>query len=107
MIQHPGLPRLTAEHRVTSPETRDYNCIAWAAGDVEHWWEPGRYWPIPASADDYGIHALEAVYRELGYVDCGTDDSLEPGFEKVVLYGSGLFYTHAARQLPTGEWTSK
>jgi hypothetical protein len=32
---------------------------------------------------------------------------LEPGFEKVVLYGSALLYTHAARQLPNGKWTSK
>jgi hypothetical protein len=35
------------------------------------------------------------------------DASLEPGFEKVALYGGGLLYTHAARQLPTGKWTSK
>jgi len=27
--------------------------------------------------------------------------------EKVALYGSFLFYTHAARQLPDGRWTSK
>ncbi len=30
-------PGLTPEnHRVTSPDTTDYNCIAWSAGDVEH-----------------------------------------------------------------------
>ena len=32
---------------------------------------------------------------------------MEPGFQKVALYGSALIYTHAARQLPTGKWTSK
>jgi hypothetical protein len=35
------------------------------------------------------------------------DASLEPGFEKVALFGSSLYYTHAARQLPNGKWTSK
>ncbi len=28
------------------------------------------------------------------------DELLEPGFEKVAIYGYGFFYTHAARQLP-------
>jgi len=33
-------PRLTAQnHRITSPATQGYNCVAWAAGDVEHWWQ--------------------------------------------------------------------
>jgi len=32
---------------------------------------------------------------------------LEPGVEKVALYGVSIFYTHVARQLPTGTWTSK
>jgi hypothetical protein len=34
--------------------------------------------------------------------------SLEPGFEKVALYAFNfLAYTHAARQIPNGKWTSK
>lgn len=28
-------------------------------------------------------------------------------FEKLALYGSAMMYTHAARQLPDGKWTSK
>jgi len=35
------------------------------------------------------------------------DAALEPGFLKVALYGFGFTYTHAARQLPNGKWTSK
>jgi len=42
-----------------------------------------------------------------GYADCDLEDGLESGYEKVALYGSGMFYTHAARQLSTGKWTSK
>jgi hypothetical protein len=35
------------------------------------------------------------------------DVSLDVGFEKVALFGYSLYYTHAARQLPNGKWTSK
>jgi hypothetical protein len=102
-------PRLTpANHRITSPATPDYNCVAWAAEDTEHWWQPGRYWlPMDWPEDDAGLAALERAFLEMGHVDCSMDESWESGFVKVALYGSGLFYTHAARQLVNGKWTSK
>src|SRR5262249_19467017 len=76
-------------------------------GDTTRWYQPGRFWPIPASPDEAGIGVLEQMFLSMGYRDCGGDDSLEPGYEKVALYGYALFYTHAARQLPTGKWTSR
>jgi hypothetical protein len=101
-------PRLTASnHRVTSAATSDYNCVAWAANDTKHWWQPGVFWPVAVTGDDYGIAALEGAFVALGYVDCNENEALEKGFEKVALYGSNLFYTHASKQLPTGKWTSK
>ncbi|MBU2521028.1 MAG: hypothetical protein KKD50_02235, partial [Proteobacteria bacterium] len=40
-------------YRITSLDTVDYNCIAWAAGDTEAWWWPDPlnmyYWPIGVS----------------------------------------------------------
>ena len=108
MIGSAEFPRLTAaNHRVTSPATSDYNCVAWSAGDTEHWWQPGVFWPGLPPCGDFGIGVLERAFAELGYSDCGSDDRLEQGIEKVALFGSGAFYTHAARQLPTGKWTSK
>ncbi len=109
MIQYSDFPRLTPDnHRVTSPETIDYNCAAWAAGDTQHWWQPGEYWlPADWPEDDYGLGALEQAFLALGYVSCEMDATLEVGFLKVALYGSGGTYTHAARQLPGGKWTSK
>jgi len=75
-------PRLTPRnHRVTSPATAEYNCIAWAAEDVEHWWQPGKYWlPADWPENDFGLAALEQAFRALGYESCGMDVSLEPGF---------------------------
>jgi hypothetical protein len=100
-------PRLMpTNHQVTSPPSRAYNCIAWSAGDTEHWWEPGVYWPVEVPPNDHGIGVLEQAFRALGYETC-AHDRLEAGFEKVALYGDRLFYTHAARQLPSGKWTSK
>jgi hypothetical protein len=82
--------------------------VGWAAEDTEHWWQPGKYWlPKDWPADDVGLTALEQAILALGYVDCSMDARCEPGFEKVALYGSGLLYTHAARQLSNGKWTSK
>jgi hypothetical protein len=43
----------------------------------------------------------------VGYVNCGLDAELQPGWEKVALYGNLYMYTHAARQLVSGKWTSK
>lgn len=102
-----NFPRLTPDnHRTTSPSTRDYNCIAWAVHDVERWWQPGDFWPIVANREDCGIDALERAFLSLGFEPC-DDEDVEPGFEKVALYGNNLLYTHAARQLADGKWTSK
>jgi len=105
----PDFPRLTAtNHRITSLATTDYNCIAWATGDTTFWWQPGVHWPIPADASAVGIDSLVNALSAIEYELC-NDGSIEPGFEKVALYGisSQLFYTHAARQLRNGKWTSK
>jgi hypothetical protein len=108
MIPASDFPRLTPDnHRLTSPESLIYNCIAWSVGDVEHWWQPGIFWPISVHPHDFGIGVLEEMFKALGYQDCEMDMNVEPGFEKVALFGYSLYYTHAARQLPNGKWTSK
>jgi hypothetical protein len=100
-------PNLTSQnHRVTSPASKDYNCIAWAAKDTEHWWQPGVFWPLENSPEDFGISILIQCFESLGFMAC-QDEKFEASFEKIAIYGSGSFYTHAARQLPDGKWTSK
>lgn len=67
MIGSKEFPRLTKEnHRVTSPATPNYNCIAWATHDNEHWWQPGVYWqPKDWPEDDVGLGALEHAFFAL------------------------------------------
>jgi hypothetical protein len=107
-------PRLrTAHYRITSPPCRDYNCIAWAAGEVSAWWwpraDPGSdvgHWPAGVPEEET-LAAFESAYATLGYVRCASEGH-EPGYEKVALFASPeRVPTHAARQLPEGRWTSK
>jgi hypothetical protein len=95
---------------VTSPETRAYNCVAWAAGDTARWWWPDPesdacFWPpgVPAAET---VDAFVAALATLGYAPCSGDD-FEPGFEKVALFAADGVPTHVARQLAGGRWTSK
>ena len=41
-----------------------------------------------------------------GFESC-DDDALEDGIEKVALFADGGLFTHTARQLRSGRWTSK
>lgn len=97
-------------HRVTSPKTPDYNCIAWAAGETHRrWWPiagPGWYWPpnLPKVAT---VDIFVEAFRLIGYAHCDSPEH-EQGYEKVALYLSiGGAPTHMARQLLSGTWTSK
>ena len=106
-------PRLTPHnHWITSPRTKRYNCIAWAAGLSSKWWWPAKdaYWPENARMTQSVGGFLEA-FGTLGYEEC-EDGSFEAGYEKVALYArekpdGSLWPTHAARQLPNQRWTSK
>ena len=103
-----ALPRLTADnYRITSRASWEYNCIAWALGLTDAWWwpVPGRYWPAGVLWEET-VAAFVAAFATLGYKPCaGTD--LEPGVEKTALFARDETPTHAARQLPSGLWTSK
>jgi hypothetical protein len=101
----PGL--LVDGYSVTSAATNTYNCIAWAAGVNSVWWDPatGYYWPDGAPRE-HAIEALKAVFAGMGFVDCDSADQ-ERGFDKIALYGDLGEWTHAARMLENGKWTSK
>jgi hypothetical protein len=93
-----------------SEKSAVYNCIAYAAGDDSRRWAGYRdvdyFWPEGAE-EGLTLSALTSAFQILGYAICDSA-SLEPGFEKVVLYvdKDGL-WTHAAKQTDDGQWTSK
>jgi hypothetical protein len=104
-----NFPKLASSpHKVTSPKTAAYNCIAWAAADTSRWWWPDPffqyYWP-PLAKREETLAVFITVFKSLGYLEMNIDPT-SPG-EKVALYALGGSPTHAARQLPSGRWTSK
>jgi len=96
-----------ASYQVTSNIDFAYNCIAWAAGDVERfWWPVGQaYWPDNVPREE-SLDALIRLFENRGFWRC-EDGQVEAGMDKVALYASQGFPTHASRQLPNGRWTSK
>ena len=93
---------------ITSEYDHLYNCVGWVVGLTTEWWEPNfedGVWPdgvAPERTVTATIHALATV----GYEPC-EDGNLQEGFEKAAIFGEGDLFIHAARQLPSGLWTSK
>lgn len=109
------LPHLTFDTcEITSPMSRRYNCIAWAAGANDRWWWPdpeGLYfWPDGVPREET-VDAFMQAYATCGYQLC-LNSSLRAALEKIALFGiktsdGSTLPTHAALQLESGEWTSK
>ena len=104
-------PRLrTSAYEFTSPQDVRYNCVAWAAGDVDRWWEPDGFglgfWPAIAPRA-YTLEAYASAYSQLGFEKCRSQGP-EAGFEKIAIFvDEGGKPEHVARQLYSGSWTSK
>lgn len=99
-------------YSITSEESNRYNCIAWALHHTTQFWDPGMigvggyYWP-PGVAKDDSVKSWIRVFEIHGYKPCRGDEP-QPGIEKIAIYGkSNGDATHVARQLPSGELTSK
>lgn len=63
------------------------------------------YWP-PGVPREETLDAFLAAFGTFGYTPTG-DPSLEPDTDKVAIFAISGVPTHAARQLPSGKWTSK
>ncbi len=101
----PRLNKSPYPFTITSPSDIRYNCIAWAVGVSNLWWDPYHFWPQNCPRE-VTIPAFVKVLGTLGYRPC-EDGRRERGYEKIVLYALGNEPTHAARQLSNGRWTSK
>ena len=70
---------------ITSPATRQYNCIAWAFGDDKKFYWPDAeklmFWPNNVPREET-IEAFISLYKTIGYNICGNGN-FENGFEKI------------------------
>ena len=105
------LPNLRPEDfQCTSVPDEFYNCLAYAAGIEDEWWEPLKedaWWPDHLPPDDTPENLIK-VYEFVGFVRT-ANGAPEPGFDKIAIYEhpGANGYSHAARLLPDGWWTSK
>ena len=99
-------PELTRTgYEVTSDINDDYNCIAWAVGDNKNWWShlPGYRWSERRGPE---VECLLELFAGLGFETCESSN-LEEGYDKVAIFAIEGCWSHAARILPDGRWTSK
>ena len=97
-------------YRISSPQNYRYNCIAWAAKNDNKWWWPDPqnigYWPagIPRKVS---LESFILAFASFGFSVC-DDWNFEAGYEKIAIFTDLQdIPSHAARQLSSGEWTSK
>ena len=108
------LPRLRGSgYVITSDQADRPNCIGWVLYSDLYFdpvavggWLAGYYWP-PGIRDDYNVETLLELFALFAFEECDNSD-LEDGVEKIAIYtGADGEASHVARQLPSGEWTSK
>ena len=110
---HYDFPNLRHEDWQRTSEPANYNCIAFAAGDVTRFWWPNPFFPEPS--DDFWptgtpqeetVAAVVLAFSTCGYAPC-EDGTLESGVEKVAIYALRDAVKHAALQQENGKWRSK
>jgi hypothetical protein len=102
-----------------------YNCFAYALGKTDAFWAYNAEWPpdVPRRPEfpDH-IDGYIELFTTFGYASCSALSGVRPdhfdqeeGLEKVALYAkensaNGITYLqcpHVAKQLPSGNWSSK
>src|SRR5690348_13841523 len=85
-----AFPKIRKEgYKITSQETSEYNCFAWAMGDTTQWWSPdtnfGYYWPddVPKTLE---VASFVNLYRKAGNYSLCSQAQMEKGFEKIAIY---------------------
>ncbi len=86
----------------------NYNCLAFALGDVTNWWEPprqfGHYWP-PGFPDDVTVETAVSIIKSHGYT-VDWDPSSRPETDSIAVYAVGAEWAHFAK-FSSGVWFSK
>jgi hypothetical protein len=104
-------PRLRSLGFRRVSEPADYNCIAFAVGDLKNWWWPsGRedeYWPFPIP-DKVTLQSFIDAFSTVGFGPCAGGNP-ETGVDKIALYGLDEEHVRHAARLDAGkdQWKSK
>ena len=100
------------DYKVTSLDDGYYNCASWAIGEgiTSERYDPTdnkATWPSTLQRDTK-LETFVRLYIEFfGFELCSLGNH-EAGFVKLAIYSDkNMQFTHVARQLPSGKWTSK
>lgn len=100
----------SANYTVTSCKDPRYNCLAWAVGDIGKKWDPlqerGYYWP-PGIGREGTVEECVEIFKLHGYEDAHQNFAYEVGYERVAIFEDETGWSHIARQLRDGKWSSK
>jgi len=73
---------------ITSPQTKEYNCIAWAAGENDRYWWPdpmeSGYWP-PGLRRSESIENFIEAFKTIGY-ECCDNENAEESYDKIAVF---------------------
>jgi hypothetical protein len=101
-------PSLAGKDYDISDEDFNYNCLAYALGDYNNWWEPpigdGRYWPS-GFPEDVTVDTVEAIIRLHGFTEILSEEDV-PSTDSIAIYAIGNEWVHFAR-FSNGSWSSK
>ena len=64
-----------------------------------------HFWPATVPREE-SLAAFQTLFAALGYIVCANAE-YKVGFDRIAIYATEGVPTHAARQLPSGRWTSK
>ena len=108
-LTHPLFPNsFDFPFEITSPETAQYNCVAWALGDSENWWEADEdYLWLDDIEFSTSLFAVQSLFEKFNF-EISDNAIFENDYEKVALFSDDNWTcTHVARQLDNEFWTSK
>jgi hypothetical protein len=101
-------PSLKNKDYDLSDEDFNFNCLAYALGDHQQWWEPpkglGNYWP-EGFPDDVTVRTVESIIRVHGFT-VEIEVTSMPEASAIAIYAQGEEWTHFAI-FKNGNWSSK
>jgi len=101
-------PVLTADkYNKTSEPTFDYNCVAWALGRTDiNLGPPGFGYGWPLDCPSAKIDNFVEFFKYHGF-KVSPKGEFETDKEKIVIFSNEGWFTHVAKLVKSGRWTSK
>lgn len=95
----------------TSLKRRGFNCVAYALEFENKDWDMlvfAKIYNLDKTQLDHSANGYAKIFSEkFGFEKC-DNPNLEEGFKKIALYENNEGdFTHIARQMESGKWTSK